>query len=77
MKAIPDSESQDNTNFRTSIPAFSSVSERGEVYMRVVFGDGDLDTFLSTMEEYWPDLKALIEMMCMGCIWLKFLSWGK
>jgi alkylhydroperoxidase/carboxymuconolactone decarboxylase family protein YurZ len=60
MKAIPDLESQDNTNFRTSIPAFSSVSARGEAYMRVVFGDGDLDTFLSTMEEYWPDLKALI-----------------
>ena len=28
--------------------------------MRVVFGDGDLDSFLATMEEYWPDLKALI-----------------
>lgn len=28
--------------------------------MRVVFGDGDLDSFLQTMEEYWPDLKNLI-----------------
>ena len=60
MKAIPDSASQDNTNFRISIPSLSSVSARGEAYMRVVFGDGDLDTFLSMMEEYWPDLKSLI-----------------
>lgn len=25
-----------------------------------MFGDGDLDSFLDMMEEYWPDLKALI-----------------
>jgi len=28
--------------------------------MRVVFGDGDLDSLLQTMEEFWPDLKNMI-----------------
>jgi len=60
VNAIPDDASRDNTNLRTTIPSFSAVYQRGEDYMRRVFGDGDLDSFLATMEEYWPDLKMLI-----------------
>ncbi|KAH8670334.1 hypothetical protein BGZ60DRAFT_538003 [Tricladium varicosporioides] len=62
INSLPSPSLNDNTNFRSfsQIPSFSSVSSRGEAYMRVVFGDGDLDSFLQTMEEYWPDLKNLI-----------------
>ncbi|KAF4636424.1 hypothetical protein G7Y89_g1664 [Cudoniella acicularis] len=62
IHALPSPHLNDNTTLRSysQTPSFSSVSQRGEVYMRVVFGSGDLDTFLQTMEEYWPDLKNLI-----------------
>lgn len=62
MAAIPDEESWDHHVVRKDIknPYSSDVIDRGTAYMRQVFGDGDMDSFVDRMEAQFPDLKAMV-----------------
>jgi alkylhydroperoxidase/carboxymuconolactone decarboxylase family protein YurZ len=43
----------------------SQTEERGLTYMRNIFRD-DLDPFLETMDQHWPDLRTLVVTFIYG-----------
>jgi hypothetical protein len=57
--AIPSPDSNEISSIRNHIATPSSTDERGLDYMRNIFRS-DLDPFLSTMDQYWPDLRTLV-----------------
>jgi len=60
ITCLPSPTPNETTALRDNSLSIEHASSRGEVYMRRVFGSGDLDSFLSTLQESWPDLKSLI-----------------
>jgi hypothetical protein len=58
VEAIPDLESVDTVEVRKDIQNPYDMKERGEVYMRRVFGAADMDRFTTVMDEYFPDLRT-------------------
>jgi hypothetical protein len=57
IKAIPDDESVDTEVVRKDIKNPLDMKERGEQYMKQVFGPADLDTMWGTLDKYFPDLR--------------------
>lgn len=62
MASIPNEESWDHHTARKDIlnPYCTEILDRGSAYMRRVFGDGDMDAFVSKLEAQFPDLKAMV-----------------
>lgn len=56
-EAIPDKESIDTLEVRKDHENPFDLTSRGEAYMERVFGAADMERFLKTMNEYWPDLR--------------------
>jgi len=59
ITALPSPSSNETISIRHHITTPSSTDERGINYMRNIFRS-DLDPFLSTMDQYWPDLHTLV-----------------
>ena len=57
IKAIPDEDSVDNAVVRKDIKNPYDMADRGENYMKAVFGTADMEAFIATMAKYWPDLR--------------------
>lgn len=65
MEAIPDEDSIDRVEVRKSIQNPYDMTDRGEKYMKRVFGEEDMGRFVQTMDEYWPDLRTFsVYYMC-------------
>ncbi|CAM1505009.1 Fc.00g106460.m01.CDS01 [Cosmosporella sp. VM-42] len=59
IKALPSPESNETSSIRNHISVPAETGKRGEEYMRNIFR-ADLDPFLATMDQYWPDLRTLV-----------------
>jgi hypothetical protein len=55
VAAIPEKESIDEVVLRKG-ENISGQAKRGEEYLRRIFG-ADMDSFVATMNQYWPDLR--------------------
>jgi len=49
----------DRVEVRKDIKNPYDMRSRAEAYMKRVFGAADMDRFLKTMDDYWPDLRML------------------
>lgn len=59
ITAIPTPEANETSSIRSHKKVPAELDERGLTYMRNIFR-ADLDPFLETMDNYWPDLRTLV-----------------
>jgi hypothetical protein len=65
IKALPNPEANEIEDTRLHIEKPSTLDERGIKYMRNIFR-ADMDPFLETMDNLWPDLRTLVVTFIYG-----------
>ncbi|ERS95801.1 uncharacterized protein SPSK_04531 [Sporothrix schenckii 1099-18] len=59
VRALPSPAANEVASVRSHIARPADTDARGLAYMRNIFR-ADLDPFLDTMDQYWPDLRTLV-----------------
>lgn len=65
VRALPSPAANEVESVRNHIERPADTDERGIAYMRNIFR-ADLDPFLETMDQYWPDLRTLVVTLIYG-----------
>jgi hypothetical protein len=65
IQALPGPDSNETSSVRNHVQVPAETDQRALAYMRNIFR-ADLDPFLDTMDNYWPDLRTLVVTFIYG-----------